>query len=74
MTTTNAILQHIDSLPEKDKRLVLKFVEQLEANRSRFVAREGNDPWLDFSLAAAMRDMENEASPYTLADIKEALR
>ena len=74
MTTTQAIVEHLKSLPESARRQVLRFIEYLESRRSEQSARQDDLPWSEFSLAAAMRGMEDEDSPYSLSDLKEAFR
>lgn len=74
MTTTEAILQHLKSLPASAQREVLDFVEFLQSRRREQAVREDEAAWSAFSLASAMRGMEEEETPYTLADIKEAFR
>jgi hypothetical protein len=53
---------------------VLDFVEFLESRRQGRIAQENDITWSAFSLASAMRGMEDEELPYRLADIKEAFR
>ena len=74
MTTAQAIVQHIEALPETAQQEVLDFVEFLEFRSRPRVLREGDTAWSAFSLASAMRGMENESSPYTTADLKESFR
>ena len=74
MTTTEAIVQRLKSLPPSAQRQVLDFVEFLESRRQEHTVREGEVAWSSFSLSSAMRGMEDEETPYTLADIKEAFR
>jgi hypothetical protein len=74
MTTTEAIVQRLKSLPASALREVLDFVEFLESRRQEHTAREDEAAWSAFSLASAMRGMEEEETPYTLADVKEAFR
>ena len=74
MTTTEAIVQRLKSLPASAQREVLDFVEFLESRRQEQTVREGEVAWSAFSLASAMRGMEEEETPYTLADVKEAFR
>ncbi len=74
MTTTQLIIQHLEALPEARQREVLAFVEFLESRGEDRVAREGDASWSDFSLASAMRGMEDEDSPYTVTDLKESSR
>lgn len=72
MTTTQAIAQHIQALPETAQREVLDFVEFLESRTNPSAVREGDAAWSAFSLASAMRGMEDESLPYTTADMKES--
>lgn len=72
MTTAQAIAQHIEALPEAAQREVLDFVEFLEVKTRPGVVREADAAWSAFSLASAMHGMENEPSPYTVADVKES--
>ncbi|MBU4458948.1 MAG: DUF2281 domain-containing protein [Verrucomicrobia bacterium] len=74
MTVAQAIAQHIGTLPEATQREVLDFVEFLEARAKPCAVREGGAAWADFSLASAMRGMEDEPSPYTTADLKESFQ
>ena len=74
MTTAQAIAQHVAELPDAEQREVLNFVEFLESKAKPGVLRERGGVWSAFSLAAAMRGMEDEPAPYTVADLKESLR
>ena len=74
MTTVQVIAQHIEALPEDARREVLDFMEFLEYKAKPSVKHEGDEAWSPFSLASAMRGMEDEFSPYTTADLKEAFR
>jgi hypothetical protein len=74
MTTAQVIAQHLMELPEAEQREVLDFVEFLEAKAKPGVLRERGSAWGAFSLAAAMRGMEDEPSSYTAADLKESFR
>ena len=65
MSLEEKIIQHIQELPEAKKAEVLYFVEYL---RNKTNERD----WSDFSLASAMRGMEDETSPYSLEDLKES--
>jgi hypothetical protein len=71
MTTTEAILEHLKSLPDSAQREVLDFVRFLESRRNELMQREEDIAWSHFSLASALRGMEDEETPYTLADLKE---
>jgi len=72
MTTTQAIIQHLESLPDSARREVLDFVKFLESRREELLQREEEAAWSHFSLASALREMEDEETPYTLADLKES--
>lgn len=71
MTTTQAIAQCIEELPEVARREVLDFVEFL---RARNAVDNDAGAWSAFSLASAMRGMEDDSSPYTAGDLKESFR
>ncbi len=73
MTTVQAIIQHLEYLPNSMQREVLDFVEYLEFRRQVPSVRKEDATWSDFSLSSAMRGMEEEETPYTLADLKESL-
>nr|VFK24806.1 MAG: Protein of unknown function (DUF2281) [Candidatus Kentron sp. LPFa]VFK35828.1 MAG: Protein of unknown function (DUF2281) [Candidatus Kentron sp. LPFa] len=74
MTTAQAIAQHVEALPEAAQREVLDFVEFIESRTGPGAVRETDAGWSTFSLASAMRGMEDEPSPYTVADVKESIR
>lgn len=71
MTTAQAILERLKDLPDSAQQEVLDFVKFLESRRSE-LAQEEDVAWSDLSLASAMRGMEDEETPYTLADLKES--
>jgi hypothetical protein len=72
MTTTQAILDHLKSLPDSAQREVLDFIKFLESQREELIQREEDAAWSRFSLASALRGMEDEETPYTVADLKES--
>lgn len=74
MTTAEAIIQRLKSLPDSAQREVLDFVEFLESRRKDRTLRKDDVSWSDFSLASAMRGMEDEDSAYTRTDLKESFR
>lgn len=74
MKTAQAIIQHIEALPEVAQREVLDFVEFLEMKYQSAEMRKSDKDWSSFSLDSAMRGMENEQSPYTEADIKQVIQ
>ena len=67
MNVAERILKGILALPEAKQVEALDFVEYL---RSRQALREDKES-ADFSLASAMRGMEDEAMRYTVEDLKE---
>jgi len=71
MTTAQAILEHLKSLPDSAQQEVLDFIKFLESRRAE-LAQEEDAAWSRLSLASAMRDMEDEETPYTLADLKDS--
>jgi len=68
MSLAEKILQRIQKLPEYKQVEVLDFIEYLEAK----VVNQENRSWSGFSLSSAMREMEDEPSPYSDDDIKES--
>lgn len=73
MTTAQAIMRRLKSLPDQAQREVLDFVEFIESHRKGpTVASKDDKSWSNFSLASAMRGMEDEDTSYTLADLKES--
>jgi hypothetical protein len=65
MSLDDKIMKEIQDLPESKKAEVLDFVGYLKA-------RAEDKDWSVFSLSAAMRDMEDEDSPYSLGDLQES--
>jgi hypothetical protein len=74
MTTAEAIVQSLEPLPEAEKQEVLDFVEFIKARRAQETPQDEDAAWSELSLASAMRGMENEESPYSIADLKESFR
>ena len=74
MTSQEAIFRTVEPLPEAEKQEVLDYVEFIKASHREGSQTEEDAAWSDFSLASAMRGMEEESSPYTLADLKESFR
>ena len=72
MTTAQAILEHLRSLPDALQQEVLSFVKSLASRRTEARPAEEDAAWSQFSLAAALRDMEDEETAYTLDDLKES--
>jgi len=71
MTTAQAILERLKDLPDSAQQEVLDFVKSLESRWAE-IAQEEDVAWSNLSLASAMRGMEDEETPYTLADLKES--
>jgi hypothetical protein len=74
MTTAQAIVQRLMSLPEEAQREVLDFVEFIEARKTVMAGQQEWSAWSELSLSSAMREMEDEESLYTLDDVKGPLR
>lgn len=74
MTTLQAIVQRLRVLPEPAQREVLHFAEFLETREKEYKNESERTGWSNFSLCAAMREMEEEPALYSAADIKEFLR
>ena len=74
MTTQEAILRSLEPLAEAEKQQVLDFVEFIKARRGKRRPTDEDAAWSAFSLVSAMCGMEDEAPPYTLADVKESFR
>jgi hypothetical protein len=74
MSTAEAIIERLKSLPDSAQREVLDFIEFLAARRAESDAREEDLAWSRLSLGTAMRGMEDEEELYTLDDLKERFR
>ena len=66
MTVVQQITREVQSLPEAIQREVLDFVEFLKTRRLPVE----DDGWSGFSLAHAMRGLEDEPDLYSSADIR----
>lgn len=64
------IQEYVQRLPAPFQAEVLDFVEYLIAKAEHEAFLEEDQDWKDFSLASAMRGMEDEDSPYALSDLK----
>ena len=75
MNVTERIANEVETLPPEAQQEVLDFVGFL---RARLITKESRTPdiqWSEFSIANALRDMEQEAGPeYDDADLKERWR
>jgi len=65
MNLSENILTAAASLSESKQLEALDFIEHLKSKI------ETTRTWNNFSVATAMRDMENEDSNYLLTDLKE---
>ena len=75
MAIPNQIQESVQRLPEAFQVEVLDFVEYLLAKAEREALRQEELAWSNLSMAAAMRDIEDEdASLYTLSDVKVMFR
>ncbi len=72
MSLPEKIIKHIQEMPESFQAEILDFVEYLESKikKGQKIDREETE-WSELSLLFAMRDMEEEYSPYLLNDLKE---
>lgn len=73
MTTLNNIHRYSQMLPDPLQQEVLDFIKFLLFKQEQANASEPDEiDWSEFSLAAAMRGLEDEDSPiYTTDDLKE---
>ena len=73
MTITESIHQYVQMLPDSLQHEVLDFVKFLLFKQEQEIASEPDElEWSKFSLASAMRGMEDEDIPiYTTDDLKE---
>jgi hypothetical protein len=65
------IQEYVLKLSASSQVKVLDLVEYLIAKAEREALVEENREWSEFSLAFAMRGMEDEESLYMLADLKD---
>ncbi len=71
MAIADQINRHVQDLPAAIQAEVLDFVEYLMAR----LARQEDQAWSEFSLASAMRGMEDEVGPdYTAEDLRTVFR
>jgi hypothetical protein len=66
MTLSEKISHEVQALPEAIQREVLDFVEFLKARRPHV----DDEAWNAFSLAQAMRGLEDEPDLYSKADLR----
>lgn len=68
MVMNQTIQNYIEKLPASYQEAVVDFLAFLLAKAER----EQDAEWSNISLTYAMRDMEDEPSEYTVADLKVA--
>jgi hypothetical protein len=73
MTTMRKIMTQLNSMPDSAQHEVLDFVEFLLQRRSNHAFREDDLSWTEYSLAAALRGMEDEETPYAISDLKKTI-
>ncbi len=73
MTSLESSHQYVQMLPDSLQPDVLDFAKFLLFKREQEITPEQDEiEWSEFSLASAMRGMEDEDSPtYTTDDLKE---
>lgn len=73
MSIAESIQQHVQMLPDSLQQEVLDFVKFLLFKREQERSPKQDEiEWSNFSLALAMRGMEDEDTPvYTTDDLKE---
>ncbi len=71
--STEQITDRLEKLPPPLQREVLDFIEFLSQKVAQGEANE-DAHWEKFSLAQAMKGLEDEDSPYSEADVKERWR
>ena len=67
MSLAEKVIQNLKILPKSKQIEVLDFIEYLREK----IEKQDNRDWDNFSISAAIREMENESSPYSLNDLKE---
>ncbi|MFH1732472.1 MAG: DUF2281 domain-containing protein [Planctomycetota bacterium] len=72
MTVAKEIVGHLEKMPELLQVKVLDFIEYLEAKASAGQEAHSRKDWTTFSLASAMRGLEDEPSSYSPDDLREA--
>ena len=66
MNLTEQIFKKVQALPAEKQAEILDFVDFLEEK----LARDEEKDWSAFSLASAMRGLEDEEDLYSVADLK----
>jgi hypothetical protein len=68
MNLVETIIEQVQKLPGPQQGEVLNFVEYLQTKAEKHERKD----WSNLSLSFAMRGMEDEQTPYSLADLKES--
>jgi hypothetical protein len=72
MSTVEKINVHVQQLPQFFQIEVLNFVEFLASKVTEKDSRQAEELWSQFSIAQAMRGLEDEDVPvYDKSDLKE---
>ncbi len=71
MSVTEKIQKKVVMLPKKLQAEVLNFVEYLLMKAEYEATQKEDVEWTNFSLASAMRGMEDEEVEYSLDDAQE---
>ena len=71
MTVSDMIVSHLKRLPESLQAEVLDFVQYLGTKADARSWVECKRDWSAFSLAGAMRGLEDEPTPYSPDDLRE---
>lgn len=71
MIVTEQIKDRLQRLPPQLQREVLDFIEFLAQRVAQGEATSEEGDWMRFSLAQAMKGLDNEDSEYTEDDVKE---
>lgn len=70
MTTTEAIVHSIETLPEEKRREVFDFVQFLKTKCEDESVSEDKE-WTKGAILSALQGMEDEEFGYSLNDLKE---
>ncbi len=68
MSLEETIIKDFQELPPPEQAEALNFIEYLKAKASKKERKN----WSTFSLSSAMHGIEDEETPYSIEDLKEA--
>lgn len=71
MTIAETIIDHVKVLTASEQVEVLDFVEYIETKARARRASTEDTQWSQFSLATAMRGIEDEPSDYRVEDLRQ---